>query len=72
MEIDALGTFNMSKEVFNQSFSKLDRGVIINISAILQWNGSFLQTQNEFTQLRNRANVIQRQSKFNNWARSFN
>ena len=43
MEIDTLGTFNMSKEVFNQSFSKQKSGVIINISAELHWNGSALQ-----------------------------
>ena len=43
MEIDTLGTFNMSRECFNQSFSKHGGGVIINISAELHWNGSALQ-----------------------------
>ena len=43
MEIDTVGTFNMCREVFNHSFSKNGGGVIINISAILHWNGSALQ-----------------------------
>ena len=43
LEIDTLGTFNMSREVFNQSMSKNGGGVIINISASLHWNGSALQ-----------------------------
>ena len=43
MEIDTIGTFNMSREVFNQSFRKNGGGVIINISAELHWNGSALQ-----------------------------
>ena len=42
LEIDTIGTFNMSREVFNQSMSKNGGGVIINISAILHWNGSAL------------------------------
>jgi len=42
MEIDTMGTFNMSREVFNQSMSK-NGGVIINLSAMLHWNGSALQ-----------------------------
>ena len=33
----------MSRECFNQSFSKNGGGVIINISASLHWNGSALQ-----------------------------
>ena len=40
MEIDTLGTFNMSKEVFNQAMKAQGSGTIINISASLHWNGS--------------------------------
>ena len=43
LEIDALGTFNMSKEVFNQTMSDRREGVIINIGAEIQKNGSALQ-----------------------------
>ena len=42
-EIDSLGTFHMSKEVFNQAMSKQRQGVIINIGAEIQKNGSALQ-----------------------------
>lgn len=41
MEIDTLGTFNMSRAVFNEAF-KGKGGSIINISAALHWNGSAL------------------------------
>ena len=44
MEIDTLGTFNMSKEVFNQAMKKQGNGTIINISASLHWNGSVFQS----------------------------
>ena len=44
MEIDALGTFNMSKAVYTHSFSQPDRrGVILNISATLHYQGTALQ-----------------------------
>ena len=41
MEIDTLGTFNMSRSVFNHAF-KGRGGCIINISALLHWNGTAL------------------------------
>jgi len=41
-EIDTLGTFNMSKAAFNQSMKK-HGGNIINITALLHWNGTVLQ-----------------------------
>ena len=41
LEIDTLGTFNMSQAVFKASMSNKG-GVIINISATLHWNGSAL------------------------------
>ena len=41
MEIDALGTFNMSQAVFN-GYMKDHGGVIINISAALHWSGCAL------------------------------
>ena len=43
MEIDTLGTFNMSKEVFNQAMKNQRSGTIVNISASLHWNGSIFQ-----------------------------
>lgn len=42
MEIDTLGTFNMSKAVFNNSMKANRSGNIINISALLHWNGTAL------------------------------
>lgn len=42
LEIDTLGTFNMSRAVFNNAM-KGKGGVIINISATLHWNGTALQ-----------------------------
>lgn len=36
LEIDTLGTFNMTKEVFTESMSKFRGGVIVNISSMLQ------------------------------------
>lgn len=41
LEIDTLGTFNMSQAVFKASMAK-QGGIIINISATLHWNGSAL------------------------------
>jgi peroxisomal 2,4-dienoyl-CoA reductase len=41
LEIDALGTFNMSQAVFNGYMNK-HGGVIINISSTIHWNGSAL------------------------------
>jgi peroxisomal 2,4-dienoyl-CoA reductase len=41
LEIDTLGTFNMSQAVFKASMATKG-GVIINISAALHWNGSAL------------------------------
>jgi len=41
LEIDTLGTFNMSQAVFKASMAAKG-GVIINISAALHWNGSAL------------------------------
>ena len=43
MEIDTLGTFNMSKAAFNNSMKANRSGNIINISALLHWNGTALQ-----------------------------
>ena len=43
LEIDTLGTFNMSKAVFNQSMKENRSGNVINISALLHWNGTALQ-----------------------------
>jgi len=40
LEIDTLGTFNMSRSVFNNAMKKQGGGVIINISATLHWNGT--------------------------------
>ena len=42
MEIDTLGTFNMSKAVFNHSMKENRSGSIVNISANLHWNGTAL------------------------------
>lgn len=42
MEIDTLGTFNMSKAAFIHSMKTKRKGCIINISAELHWNGSAL------------------------------
>lgn len=42
LEIDTLGTFHMSKAAFNNYMEK-NGGNIINISALLHWNGSVLQ-----------------------------
>jgi peroxisomal 2,4-dienoyl-CoA reductase len=42
LEIDTLGTFNMSQSVFNGWMKQNGGGVIINISATLHWNGSAL------------------------------
>mmetsp|Transcript_26918 Transcript_26918/g.36707 ORF Transcript_26918/g.36707 Transcript_26918/m.36707 type:complete len:180 (+) Transcript_26918:363-902(+) len=42
MEIDTIGTFNMSQAVF-KCFMKQNGGIIINISATLHWNGSVFQ-----------------------------
>lgn len=41
LEIDTLGTFNMSKAAFNGALRQ-NGGVIINISTTLHWNGSAL------------------------------
>ena len=43
LEIDTLGTFNMSRSVFNNAMKKQGGGVIINISATLHWNGTAMQ-----------------------------
>ena len=43
LEIDTIGTFNMSKACFNHSFKAARSGNIINISALLHWNGTALQ-----------------------------
>ena len=43
MEIDTIGTFNMSKAAFNNAFKAAGYGNIINISALLHWNGTALQ-----------------------------
>jgi 2,4-dienoyl-CoA reductase [(3E)-enoyl-CoA-producing], peroxisomal len=42
MEIDTVGTFIMSKAAFDAYMGK-NGGCIINISALLHWNGSALQ-----------------------------
>jgi len=42
LEIDTLGTFNMSSAAF-KGYMGANGGVIINISATLQWNGTALQ-----------------------------
>lgn len=42
LEIDTLGTFNVSRAVFNTAMRK-NGGTIINISATLHWNGTVLQ-----------------------------
>lgn len=42
MEIDTIGTFNMSQAVF-KGYMKKHGGIIINISATLHWNGSVFQ-----------------------------
>mmetsp|Transcript_30974 Transcript_30974/g.22523 ORF Transcript_30974/g.22523 Transcript_30974/m.22523 type:complete len:135 (+) Transcript_30974:132-536(+) len=39
MDIDTVGTFNMSTAAF-RGFMKANGGIIINISATLHWNGS--------------------------------
>ena len=41
LEIDTVGTFNMSQSVFKGSMKQRKSGVIINISATLHWNGSW-------------------------------
>jgi len=41
LDIDTVGTFNMSQCVFKQSMKARKSGVIINISASLHWNGSW-------------------------------
>jgi len=43
LEIDTLGTFNMSQSVFKHAFKKQKSGVIINMSAYLHFNGSWGQ-----------------------------
>lgn len=43
MEIDTLGTFHMSKAAFTLSMKANRSGVVINISALLHWNGTALQ-----------------------------
>ncbi len=42
LEIDTLGTFNMSQAAFNGFMKSNGGGVIINISASLHWAGSAL------------------------------
>lgn len=42
LEIDTLGTFNMSQAAFNLSMKDNKSGVIINISAAIHWSGSVL------------------------------
>lgn len=41
LEIDTMGTFQMSQQVFNQSMKANKSGIIINISTTLHWNGSW-------------------------------
>lgn len=41
LEIDTLGTFNMSQQVFKQAFKKQKSGVIINMSAYIHYNGGW-------------------------------
>jgi 2,4-dienoyl-CoA reductase [(3E)-enoyl-CoA-producing], peroxisomal len=43
LDIDTLGTFNMSQSVFKHAFKKQKSGVIINMSAYLHYNGSWGQ-----------------------------
>ena len=43
LEIDTIGTFNMSQAVFKTSMKARRQGVIINVSACLHWNGTFAQ-----------------------------
>ena len=43
MEIDTVGTFNMSKAVFVNSMKENKSGNIMNLSAVTHWNGSLLQ-----------------------------
>jgi len=43
LEIDTVGTFNMSQSVFRGSMKARKSGVIIIISASLHWNGSWAQ-----------------------------
>lgn len=43
MEIDTLGTFNMSRAAFNGAFQAQKHGVILNISATLHYVGTALQ-----------------------------
>ena len=43
LEIDTIGTFNMSKAAFSNAFKEARSGKIINISALLHWNGTALQ-----------------------------
>lgn len=40
MEIDTIGTFNVSKEVFLQAMQKQRSGVIVNITTNLHYNGT--------------------------------
>lgn len=40
MEIDSIGTFTMSREVFNQAMKNQRSGSIINITANLHYNGN--------------------------------
>lgn len=41
LEIDTVGTFNMSQSVFKGAMKAQKSGCIINISATLHWNGSW-------------------------------
>lgn len=41
IDIDTIGTFHMSQQVFKQSFKKQKSGVIINITMTLHWNGAW-------------------------------
>lgn len=43
MEIDTIGTFNMSKAAYTLAMKPRKFGVILNISAELHWNGSVFQ-----------------------------
>ncbi|CAH3044485.1 unnamed protein product [Porites lobata] len=43
IDIDTLGTFNVSKTVYNKFFKKNGGGSIINITATLQYNGTPFQ-----------------------------
>jgi len=42
-DIDAFGTFNVSKAIYNKCFKNNGGGSIINITATLQYNGHPLQ-----------------------------